>query len=643
MYIKIDFVREAVAELEYIHPFYGITYLVCKKAKLSVGEAIQFSMETTETDFLDKYFKPYPDSDFFFRLFRVSDKLKLWVHRTKYASSTLQSIRTRSAFSEAFIHERNTAEWGWTVDYQGVLRASLSFNAKQYKKNRIPGFILACWLYRDVDWHLGSTALDILQRFETEFSIDESDSGIFDLSLPNSVIDEEIFQARPISREELQELFGDPPDSIPEKGEILSLLEIQDVGPLSHLHFEPAERLNLITGDNGLGKSFLMECAWWAITGEWESRSRQATPKFSPDVRPTIAFQIKGQNKKLEKVVSSFNTPTQNWSFKGSSRPTIDGLAIYGRVDGSFAVWNPIRQTMLRENVNRRDDLGESRVLNISSQEVWDGIPGQFEGLLRDWIEWQNISDIENPDGAFETLKRVLVRLSPADLGTLEPGEPVRLPFESRRIPTIKHRYGEVPIIYESAAVRRVLALAYLLVWTWNEHLVYSNLSNSLVQRRMVVLIDEIEAHLHPLWQRKVLPALLDYSDDLPLELQTQFFIATHSPLVMASAETIFNQKTDGLFHLDLTNEGQVNFSEMEFVRQGTVDAWLTSKVFDLRHARSLAADEAIEKGKMLQKEKVVDPNLVKKISEDLIKTLAADDEFWPRWIYFAEKFGVTI
>ena len=32
-----------------------------------------------------------------------------------------------------------------------------------------------------------------------------------------------------------------------------------------------------------------------------------------------------------------------------------------------------------------------------------------------------------------------------------------------------------------------------------------------------------------------------------------------------------------------------------------------------------------------------------KKIHETLIRTLADDDEFWPRWLYFAEQHGVEL
>lgn len=43
-----------------------------------------------------------------------------------------------------------------------------------------------------------------------------------------------------------------------------------------------------------------------------------------------------------------------------------------------------------------------------------------------------------------------------------------------------------------------------------------------------ILLIDEIENHLHPTWQRRVIPALLDHFPNL------QIFATTHSPFVVA-------------------------------------------------------------------------------------------------------------
>ena len=63
-------------------------------------------------------------------------------------------------------------------------------------------------------------------------------------------------------------------------------------------------------------------------------------------------------------------------------------------------------------------------------------------------------------------------------------------------------------------------------------------------QIEAIFLLDEIESHLHPAWQRKVLPA---FQRIFP---KAQIFIATHSPFVIASLN-------HGWIHpISLTNDG---------------------------------------------------------------------------------------
>jgi hypothetical protein len=64
-------------------------------------------------------------------------------------------------------------------------------------------------------------------------------------------------------------------------------------------------------------------------------------------------------------------------------------------------------------------------------------------------------------------------------MGELCPGTPVRLPNEPREIPTIIHPYGEIPIIHVSAGVKRIVSLAYLIVWAWYEHKENAKVYNS--------------------------------------------------------------------------------------------------------------------------------------------------------------------
>jgi hypothetical protein len=87
--------------------------------------------------------------------------------------------------------------------------------------------------------------------------------------------------------------------------------------------------------------------------------------------------------------------------------------------------------------------------------------------------------------------------------------------------------------------------------------------------------------------------------------------------------------------------DGQLE--ELPFIRRGTADRWLMSDVFALPSARSVEAELAIKDAKALQDlpEDKVDGEVVKETHERLVKYLAQDDTFWPRWTFFAEKYGV--
>jgi AAA domain, putative AbiEii toxin, Type IV TA system/AAA domain len=625
MFLTPEQIVESISHLKDVHPFHGITFLTCKKYQLPIGNKIEFPLDSKTDAFLQNHHRISPHSEWFFQPFKSSDRKKSWV-RPDYSAKGLQAINTQT-FAPAFIHERNTRLWGWSENYIQELATRLP------KRKRIPAFHLAVWLYKEKKWLKETSANDIINFFLSDFHITEEEKEqLFDLSDPFELYVHSIFTSQLTTWKELRQLIQSPPDTTPDQGGILSYLEITGSGPAESLKLEPASRLTLITGDNGLGKTFLLECAWWALTGSWTDK-----PAYPPpgkiNTKTEITFEIKGESFASERKTISFDRKVQSWRHP-KNRPTIPGLIVYARVDGSFAVWDPAKLTV-KNNV--LDHSLNNAVFTCS--EVWDGLQGQIEGLIRDWVRWQ-----DNPRKyPFNIFVRVLDCLSPPDLGSLRPGEPIRIPDDPRDIPTVIHPYGEIPITYASAGVKRIITLAYLIVWAWNEHLIAAKQRGTSPQRRMVILVDEMEAHLHPRWQRTVLPALMSIGEMLSPELKTQFLVATHSPLVMASAEPIFSVDIDTLVHLDLTETGDVKLNEIDFVRFGDVSAWLTSPVFELKHARSSEAEKIIEEAKALQKQENPLPDKVKAVSCELIKYLGPDDKFWPRWIAFAEKYGVEI
>jgi len=62
-----------------------------------------------------------------------------------------------------------------------------------------------------------------------------------------------------------------------------------------------------------------------------------------------------------------------------------------------------------------------------------------------------------------------------------------------------------------------------------------------------------------------------------------------------------------------------------------------------LTQPRSKDAELAIEAAKQLQKERTPPIEKVQAVSDRLKAILAQDDDFWPRWTYFAEQRGIRL
>lgn len=407
---------------------------------------------------------------------------------------------------------------------------------------------------------------------------------------------------------------------------MLKSLMLRAVGPAPQMTIDFAERINVITGDNGLGKSFLLDVAWWALTRTWAG-----TPALPTDPSEAmIRYVIKGRRGDAEPVTSRYHPEEQEWPGE-PKRPAMPGVVVYVRVDGGFSVWDPAR------NYWRKDRTDRPAAYHFDHREVWDGLRikgvSVSEGLERDWVSWQ-----KGGESQFTLLERVLHKLSPPDL-PLTPGPPKRVFLgEGFDRPTLVIGETIVPIAIASAGIRRILALAYLLVWAWHEHRVAAELLGNEPDTRLALLIDEPETHLHPGWQRRVIPAIVEAVRVLHEvhESATQILIATHSPLVLASLEPFFDEHWDALFHLRLGG-GHADLEPEPWAKQGDATQWLVSDVFNLRQARSTEAEQAIEAAEAFMREDIhalpEDLRTREQINARLRMLLAPHDSFWARWL----------
>jgi hypothetical protein len=433
---------------------------------------------------------------------------------------------------------------------------------------------------------------------------------------------------------------------------MLHRLTLEDVGPAAKLSIELSPRVNLITGDNGLGKSFLLDVAWWSLTRTWAHYP--ARPSGGTTAKPAISFTFRSESRAEISYTSEFNWEQQAWIGK-QGRPPSPGMVLYAQVDGSFSVWDPARNYWKKVASKGLDAPDRPPAYLFSPVDVWDGLARRdpkeasrtevlCNGLIRDWASWQ-----KERGSAYQQLCRVLKQLSPSESEPLEPGELTRISLDDvRDMPTLKMPYGEVAIVHASAAIRRIAALAYLLVWTWQEHARASKLLNQVTTKQIIFLIDEVEAHLHPAWQRRVLRSLMDVMTALAgsESVDVQIIAITHSPMLLASMEPVFDPQKDSLWVFDFVPSGAggspgVQLKKDAWHRRGDASAWLRSDIFDLKEARSLEAEQAIADARAFMQNGAPDRAEFEAIYDRLRRSMPGVDTFWVDWRAWAWKHGL--
>jgi AAA domain, putative AbiEii toxin, Type IV TA system len=454
---------------------------------------------------------------------------------------------------------------------------------------------------------------------------------------------------------------------------MLERLHLKNVGPAPELEMEFAPRVNLITGDNGLGKSFILDVAFSGLTKRIFGGITPFRPSIAEQTRvslPTIAnqtlldkfnilevfhfnyreqkwemFEIKlGRNKRKIRSISKerLSNPVSLVSALSKQKPKVDYSVVIGR---DRVLVNPVRLVIYQRidgsfTISKAFASDSDLEAHLELDKVFDGLEqnGKFvsNGLIRDWARWQ----LENGE-PFRQFQAALQMLSPHEGEKLEPGDLSFVFNDSRDMPTLKMPYGQqVPITQVSAGIKRIVSLAYILVWTWQQHMRDAELMQRKPAREIVLLIDELEQHLHPRWQRVILPALLETVKELmKSDVRVQIIATTHSPMVLASLEPLYEDTQDAWFDLNLV-KGKVTLERMPWRKRGDASAWLTSEAFDLPSSGSLDREGAMDRAAKA----MGNPKLTKKAflehDQALRGVLGETDPFWVRWRFMGEKKG---
>ncbi len=395
----------------------------------------------------------------------------------------------------------------------------------------------------------------------------------------------------------------------------------------------------LILGDNGIGKSTLLQCAAWMKPNVPDPDDGRGDPIEMGDVEANINNEEndtlvrlvrKTDNAKEDgsiraKFVSERILNNESFSAESFCEQSIDIEISNGELEVFDTSFNTNKKEVFFKNEVIIYAYSASRKIgkqNIDKIELQDTIPSfisdntilyDAEEILHT-INYAAAASPENEQEKYKTylgkIKEVLVAVMP-DFENVD--DIIISPPQ-----LINNRIQEIEIMINSKHGKKVpfkdYSLGYKTVASWVVDLSWRLInqypqSPNPLSEPAIVIIDEIDLHLHPLWQRKII-------DDLSHHFEKVQFIATaHSPIMVQSAL--------GANYAVLRNgEGGV-----ELIREPTdVDGWqvdqiLTSSFFGLKSSRGTKYEALLSERDKLAGKKTLnrkDKLKLKEITQEL-------------------------
>ena len=309
-------------------------------------------------------------------------------------------------------------------------------------------------------------------------------------------------------------------------------LAIQDIGGISSLKLENLNPyLNIICGENGIGKTNIIESIAACFTTYSQNKLKKKADSNSGLIELNMT-DINEEFKKIEYVVDTFspresNDNNKNYSTHYKFCGNYSKCLMYFKVDRFFSYQRI-------DSLKIHDDIDEHTKSNLN---------GVSRNNLKDWFIRNELlskqaytADVNKKNIGYA---KEFITLLNSNYSFSSIKQDMEIYINS---PT-----GEIPYEYLSSGFKSCLFIMWGIIREIQIRFPDIEAKNF----NGVIIIDEIELHLHPEWQNKICNVL-----------NTQFIVTTHSPHVIQTAE--HNQ----VIALEGIN-GILNKKDLESARNG--------------------------------------------------------------------------
>jgi len=340
---------------------------------------------------------------------------------------------------------------------------------------------------------------------------------------------------------------------------LLKSVTIENFRGIKHNSFDFDNKFNLIIGNNGMGKTAVLEAVAIGLGGFLVGVDGVTTIHFTPDDVRSIGHLVGDGSYDIEyftptvvSCVADFTDETIEWNRSKSSQKkttrtvTTRNISKYATTltnnkNNVFPIisyqsagrmwtqkrdkWEDVFKGNYMRNVGYTDCLASES--NIRMLTNWC--------KRMDYIAYQKKTEVAE----YESVKKAVGKF----IDVLENTDTKSTIFYDERTKELVYfSTGEaLPLRFMSAGYRSLIGMVADIAYRMA--ILNPNLKSEVTERTTgIVLIDEIDLHIHPKWQWRIVEALIQ---TFPY---VQFIATTHSPIVIASCK---DKKVVSLFDSD--------------------------------------------------------------------------------------------
>jgi hypothetical protein len=325
-------------------------------------------------------------------------------------------------------------------------------------------------------------------------------------------------------------------ESKPSGEPLLQRVTLKNIGPFDDLVLDLTAGWSVVLGGNGVGKSSILRAIAVGLSGE-DARVYAARLVKSGRTHATITLRTTQR----DYVTELFGT---------DSGVEIRSPASPLTVEGWLAVGFPALRAMTWERGRARDAASKARPSSADLIPLIRGDPDPRPDEFKTWL-------LESA-GAAGSDPGLLKRLTDV-LATLTPGLVVSFEKVDAGAREIFVKTNDVVLPLETISQGTASLLGWVGVFLQRQSEIHGSSGNDGAWNRpALVLIDEVDAHMHPRWQQALIPAMTERFPNL------QVLATTHSSLIISSLEaeqlTGLRRSDDGAIQIIRPRTGMQGF-----------------------------------------------------------------------------------